>query len=315
MSRKSNNQGRAYEYICLTLLFEEINKVRPATIEFNDSFYTAQRAWHSIGATLKDLLKKSALSIIETLFDLEPLILEKDTESLILKIQSDKKGESGDVRDILIIRCQKQWEIGLSIKHNHFAVKHSRLSKTLDFCDKWLGIPCSKEYWNEVKPIFDTLEKLRGTKWRDLISKEQDVYKPLLIAFINEIKRKNDIYSDIPKKLTEYLLGYFDFYKIISIDNRQLTQIQSYNLRGTLNKSSSVTRPKIHIPLVALPTRIVLLDFKFNSTNTIELYMNNGWQFSFRIHNASSNIEPSLKFDIQIIGMPTSIISINCKWY
>ena len=52
-------------------------------------------------------------------------------------------------------------------------------------------------------------------------------------------------------------------------------------------------------------------DFKPESKNTIELYMNEGWQFSFRIHNASTIVEPSLKFDIQIEGMPTSIISIN----
>jgi hypothetical protein len=42
--------------------------------------------------------------------------------------------------------------------------------------------------------------------------------------------------------------------------------------------------------------------------------MDGGWQFNFRIHNASTYVEPSLKFDIQIIGMPTTIISINCSW-
>lgn len=41
------------------------------------------------------------------------------------------------------------------------------------------------------------------------------------------------------------------------------------------------------------------------------MYLDNGWQFSFRIHNASTKVETSLKFDIQIIGMPASIITIN----
>ncbi|WP_279526594.1 HaeIII family restriction endonuclease [Mesocricetibacter intestinalis] len=31
------------------------------------------------------------------------------------------------------------------------------------------------------------------------------------------------------------------------------------------------------------------------------------------MHNASTKVESSLKFDIQIIGMPTTIISINCR--
>ncbi|MEG2575602.1 MAG: HaeIII family restriction endonuclease [Christensenella sp.] len=42
--------------------------------------------------------------------------------------------------------------------------------------------------------------------------------------------------------------------------------------------------------------------------------MDGGWQFSFRIHNAATLVEPSLKFDVQIIGMPVTIISINCTW-
>lgn len=114
--------------------------------------------------------------------------------------------------------------------------------------------------------------------------------------------------------MVEYLLGEFDFYKVISIDNRNVTQIQTYNLRGSLNQPSSKARPRIAVPVSRLPTRIVSLDFKPNSNNTVELYMDGGWQFSFRIHNASTYVETSLKFDIQIIGMPTTIISIDCRW-
>lgn len=32
-------------------------------------------------------------------------------------------------------------------------------------------------------------------------------------------------------------------------------------------------------------------------------------------HNAKDTIEPSLKFDIQIVGMPADVnIKYNCKW-
>ncbi len=34
------------------------------------------------------------------------------------------------------------------------------------------------------------------------------------------------------------------------------------------------------------------------------LTFDNGWQLSFRIHNAESRVIPSLKFDVQIIGSP-----------
>nr|WP_322597221.1 HaeIII family restriction endonuclease [Mergibacter septicus] len=82
---------------------------------------------------LKKLYKISALAGVNTIFELEPLILDDGSDELELKIQSDDKGEKGDVRDVLIIRRGIEWEIGLSVKHNHFAVKHSRLSKKLDF--------------------------------------------------------------------------------------------------------------------------------------------------------------------------------------
>ena len=316
MSEQSNNQGRAYEYICLTTLCEEINKIRKAEIIDNSAFKAAYHAWGLMSVSFQSVLAESAAAAVATIFDMEPMILEQSSDILKLKIQTDNEGKTGDVRDILITRSDVQWEIGLSIKHNHFAVKHSRLAKTLDFGSKWFGIPCSDTYWKTVKPVFDYLavEECANKKWSELPSKDTTVYVPLLQAFIDEINRSCTIDYAIPSKMVEYLLGEFDFYKIISIDRQRLTQIQSYNLHGTLNRASRVLKPKISVPIACLPTRIVSLNFKPNSTNTVELYMDGGWQFSFRIHNASTKVETSLKFDIQIVGMPTTIISIDCKW-
>ncbi len=316
MSKESNNHGRAYEYICLITLKREIKNIRPAEIEINSSYQAALSAWESIDENLRNTLKDSAVAAVESIFELEPLVVEDGTDMLTLSIQTDSKGEEGDVRDILIVRRNIHWEIGLSVKHNHFAVKHSRLSKGLDFGQKWFGVKCSDDYWKAISPIFTYLEeeKAKHTKWRELPSKENDVYIPLLTAFMNELKRSYKEHTDIPAKLVEYLLGKFDFYKVISIDKRRTTQIQTFNLRGTLNKASKTEKPKTIVPISNLPTRIVSLEMKPDSNNTVELYMDNGWQFSFRIHNAETNVIPSLKFDIQIIGMPTTIISINCFW-
>lgn len=316
MSNQSNDKGRAYEYICLQTLFREINDIRPAEIIENSSFYAALRAWETIDIKTRGTLIISAKAAVSTLFDMEPMIIEDDDDCVELYIQPDTQGEVGDVRDIIIVRKDIRWEIGLSIKHNHFAVKHSRLGKSLDFGDRWFGVPCSQDYWDEIRPIFTYIdqEKQANKKWSELPSKAEDVYIPLLDAFVNEINKANAENKDIPRKMVEYLLGEFDFYKVISIDNKNVTQIQTYNLRGTLNQASKKERPKIIVPVSSLPTRIVSLGFKPGSDNTVELYMDGGWQFSFRIHNASTYVESSLKFDIQIIGMPASIISINCSW-
>lgn len=316
MSDKSNNQGRAFEYICLITFEKEIKKYRDAEIVLNSSFEAALTAWKSIDKSLQTNLITSAESIVKTIFDLEPMIVEKDDDKVELLIQPDVMGEVGDVRDIVAIRKERKWEIGFSVKHNHFAVKHSRLAKTLNFGEKWYDKKCSKQYWDDVKPIFDYLskEKDKKTTWKDLPNKDLDVYVPLLNAFIDEIKRAYKEYPELPKKMVEYLLGAFDFYKIISIDSDKLTQIQTFNMKGTLNQNSKKEEAKVKIPLVNLPTRLVDIQLKPGTTNKVELYLDNGWQFSFRIHNASTIVEPSLKFDIQIEGMPTSIISINCYW-
>ena len=162
MSNRSNDQGRAYEFISLLILGKEISEIRPATI------------------------------IKNSIFDLEPRIIEDGNDEIELFIQTDQHGEQGDVRDILIVRRKIAWEIGLSLKHNHFAVKHSRLSKTIDFGQIWYDIPCSDEYWSNVIPVFEylTREKAKGTKFSELPSKENDVYVPILKAFISEINKQ-----------------------------------------------------------------------------------------------------------------------------
>ena len=316
MSSRSNDQGRAYEYITLITLHTEISKIRKAEIIQNSSLEAAKDAWNNMSASLQKLLTISASSFVPEIFNLEPLILEDDGDSVELLIQKDSQGEDGDVRDILIVRSGIEWEIGLSMKHNHFAVKHSRLSHKIDFGEKWYGVPCSDEYWQSVLPIFDFLckQKEEGKAWHELKEKFEKVYVPLLNAFVKELRKANTEHHDIPRKMVEYLLGEYDFYKVISIDNKSITQINSFNLHGTLNANGKRRKVSTTIPRVLLPSRIVSLDFKPESENTIELYMDEGWQFSFRIHNASTKVEPSLKFDIQIIGMPTTIVTINCIW-
>lgn len=317
MSSKSNDQGRAYEYICLHTLNNAIGRIRNSEIEKNSCYEAAEHAWNTLSGAEKALYTLSAKSTIDTIFALEPNIIEKENDVLKLYIQSDEHGEVADVRDIIIQRKDIVWEIGLSIKHNHMAVKHSRLGKVLDFGEKWYGIKCSDDYWNEVKPIFDffDVEKSKGTYFRDLNSKEDDVYVPLLNAFMREVKKQVENDSSIPRKLVEYLLSKYDFYKVISIDSQRITTIQSFNMYGTLNLPSKTQAPTLEVPVIDLPTSLLYIGFKPKSKTTVIMSFDNGWQFSFRIHNAKDIVESSLKFDIQIAGIPADVdVKFNCKW-
>ena len=82
----------------------------------------SEYAWNTLSPEMKNIYKVSSYAAVIQIFELEPRIMEKGGDVLELRIQSDTKGKEGDVRDILIVRHNIQWEIGLSLKHNHFAV-------------------------------------------------------------------------------------------------------------------------------------------------------------------------------------------------
>ena len=316
MSSKSNDQGRAFEYICLISLCDAINQRRKALIIQNSSYHAALRAWNTLDSCKQQMFTLSAKSTIDTIFALEPRITEKKDDVLNLFIQTDDHGKKGDVRDIIIERQDIVWEIGLSIKHNHEAVKHSRLSRKLDFGEKWYSHKCSDNYWNDVKPIFDYLqsERKKKTKFEDIDIRNQ-VYIPLLSAFKDEIVRHIKDDPSIAQKMVKYLLSKYDFYKVISVDRLRITTIQSFNMYGTLNLPSESSKPSIIVPVINLPTQLIHIGFKPNSETTLLMCFDNGWQFSFRIHNAEKYVCPSLKFDVQIEGMPPEInIKYNCRW-
>ncbi|MBQ7266209.1 MAG: HaeIII family restriction endonuclease [Firmicutes bacterium] len=317
MSSKSNDQGRAFEYACIKELWNHIEDHRPCIID-NDSVFAAEHAWNQQSPEMKNKLAIAAQSFIDTLFSAEPLILECDgnDDVVVLSINKDSDAEGGDVRDIVITRKSIRWDIGLSMKHNHFAAKHSRLSPTIDFGAKWYGLSCNDNYWNTIKPIFARLQSLKEKQvaWRDMADKEDAVYYPIVDAFIKELNRAYNADKTIPARLISYLLGIRDFYKVVAIDQKQVTEFQSFNLRGELNKEGKNTKATLIIPKADLPTEIISLRFKPESKSTAELYLNNGWSLSFRIHNASTIVEPSLKFDIQFLGVPANIITVHCRW-
>lgn len=316
MSSASNDKGRAYEYAWINVLHDRLNQIKNVQIINNSSLHANERSWNLMSDKQKELFIKSAEAAVDTILELEPIMVEITDDVVTLEFQKDGAGIKGDVRDIVIRRQGIAWEVGLSVKHNHEAVKHSRLSHRLDFGAEWFQIPCSDNYWNAVTPIFNYLkeEQRHGTAWNQLLNKEKAVYIPLLEAFMNEVLTSYNLDSKLPRKMVEYLIGVCDYYKVVSIDSKRMTLIHTFNLHGKLNQPSALKVSAIEVPIVELPNEIIAIRFKPGSSTTVEMYLNNGWELSFRIHNASTIVEPSLKFDIQIIGMPISILNIECRW-
>ncbi len=310
MSDKSNNQGRAYEYAWCLALEQKLSVLKKVIVDRQNGFNACYRAYESLEKSLQERYLESAKQGVLLLLDCEPLLSEvigSSQNEITLSLQKDKLGEIGDIRDILIYF--DRFCIGLSIKHNHDAVKHSRLSKDLDFGEKWLGVRVSQNYKDTIKPLFERLEnaKKEGMLWRDFPNKEQEIYAPLLQAFKKEVLRIDENKENkVPQKMVEYLLGKYDFYKAILLEREQKTKLEAYHFNNTLNRSMK-NKPKRIIPLSKLPTGMIYFDFKPKSFNTLELVLDEGWSFSLRIHNASSKVEPSLKFDIKLLSKPESV--------
>ena len=60
----------------------------------------------------------------------------------------------------------------------------------------------------------------------------------------------------------------------------------------------------------SLPKKMISCEVKENSKTTDIMTMDQGWHVSFRLHSARSVAEPSLKFDVRLIGTP-SVLSTH----
>ena len=318
------SNGKAFEYVCVDAIYRRLSCDQEVVIEDTPQLRTAKEFFDRAPETLKDNIIKAADAASRVIIRLEPqLTFPEDNSPLFLSLQTDAMGQMGDVRDVLCIRKQNGWEIGFSCKHNHHAVKHSRLSGTIDFGKEWFDIPCSYEYFIEVRRLFDELGTMRKTSkvrekpilWSEVEDKAEKYYKPVLNAFMAELMRLDrENPNVIPERLVRYLIGRKDFYKVIADEKRSFTRVEAVNINGTLNQKSGAHNPLIKVPVLKLPNQFYHIGYKPGSDNTIQIVCNEGWEISMRIHSASSKVEPSLKFDVNLISLPSSIYAQVEPW-
>lgn len=298
--------GKAFEFALANSYAEYLQEQGVQTeLVINDALSVAQAYYQESTYVNRRRYDYCAAATIDTMVKIEPGLIAKGCGNDVLRISlnEDSAGEIGDVRDVVFQR--PKWEIGFSAKNNNDAVKHSRLSNVNDFGKSWFGVACSQTYWNDIEPIFAYISEYKGSTWEDLgENKAKYVYMPLLEAFRKEVMYINSHNDGIPQKLIRYLLGRYAFYKIIKDDANNLVIVKSFNLEGELNKTYGGVKPRCKIPAINLPTRIVEFKMKDDSDNTLNMILDGGWEISFRIHNASTRIETSLKFDVKLLGNP-----------
>lgn len=290
--------GRAFEWA----VGYSMSKKTGATITDSSFAKNAETAYKKMSDKIKEVFNKAAdIAITHILEKESSLVLLNNPKSI--EFNTDSAGKNGDVRDILLNIGDKT--LGISCKHNHEALKHSRLSGRCNFIKAW-GIDdngCSTEYWDKIKPLFAQLTKLRKDSnrtmlWNDITDKANEYYWPVLDAWAHEIKSLCELGEDkqaqVCKAIISYLVGKHDFYKVIC-EGKKRVSIQGFNFNHTL----STRRTKY-------PDFINAINNKNGGQYSKTIVFNRGYSINFRIHSASSKVESSLKFDINAIGLPVN---------
>ena len=287
---KQVDNGRAFEY-AIALAVQRVSKAEIEEGIASDATLTSYRI--AARTSEMDIAASKAVNFLAQSD-------QRITKTNLIRMQTDKAGAIGDVRDI-IMECGRD-EIGISAKQNHDAVKHSRLSANIDFGESWAGIPVSDFYWKQTNPIFDELVELKKRKvlFRDIKKKGATIYLPVLTAFEDEFKRLCEQHSTkFIEPVFRYLIGNYDFYKIIGRPKAEEVRIQSHNLNGSLKWGWKWK----------IPTHIVDVSRIRGSYSTLRVTLEGGWLITFRLHSASKKVEPSLKFDIRLAAMPAEFTS------
>lgn len=316
MAKAASAHGKAFEYAVIIALQDAVSDFSHVDLQENRILAVARDKYSLLSDEERVQYSAAADVGVKMLIGREPKIEtgQLANSKLQLYLQTDQMGQGGDVRDIVIRREDEDWEVGISAKHNHKAVKSSRLGRQLDFGKSWLQEPCSAAYLSKVAEVFDGVSSRVGREtWKSLGDEKYGIYEAILKEFKEELwsifKRLGKV---VPERLIRYLVGNCDFHKIMKI--RDKTQLQPFNLNGSLGQRSKVRRATPESEILPLPTKIYDIHFKDDSRTTLHLACDAGWQISFRIHNASTLVEPSLKFDITLIGHPPQLVTQELPW-
>jgi hypothetical protein len=292
-SQKQNGYG--FEFALIEELNKQLllNKIN-VKIEKDSAYETLAKNFYTINIDEQLIFTKVAKQSSLFLIEQEPNLTNHNDE-IVLSANKDSAGKSGDVRDLIINKANGKWILGVSCKNNNESARHSRISPTLDFVKDWLKIEsgASELYKDGVKSVFTELNTYNGMKWSDItFDKAKTCYEPLLNLFKNELTTHLNNEQNIENLIT-YVIGKQDYYKIIKDDKIQGIKVKGFNLFGSLNPIIKQT---------LLPKTIK--DIKIENSNRLLVTFDNNWAISFRIHNASSSVENSFKFDVVIQQSP-----------
>jgi hypothetical protein len=309
---KQVTNGNAFEYACVVAIKQVVSEYQEVYIVEDEHFNQCKCDFVNLEESVRNSLSVAATKGIQSLLDYEANLTTSTSEILEVRLNTSRAGQIGDVRDIIIGKKLSNWNIGISAKHNHNAVKHSRLSPSIDFGREWLQIPTPSNYFDTLAVLWNQLRSYKdaGVTW-DSINKEE-IYHEVLLAFCDALKRMNEQNYVVPMNFMTYLLGRYDYYKIIVMTKERQTILRAFNMNNTLHQKTLHGQQSKYNSRLSMPSNIHKIEF--DTKSTVNIYFDKGWQISMRIHNASKIVEPSLKFDVQLVGVPTTLLGVVSNW-
>lgn len=307
--------GDAFEYACTIAAQAVICEYQSAYVVETERIQKCRLAYTELPSIAQTDLFNAAKSGIEHIVQYEPNLTTHNNNGVEIHLGSSQMGEQGDVRDVIIRIDERDWEIGISAKNNHDAVKHNRLSGTIDFGKKWFNIPTPQAYFDELRDTWAFLQhqETQRVLWDDI--DKPRVYEHVLSTFSQTL---NDMYAnhhEIAYKIMEYLLGTKDYYKLIVRHQKRQTELRAFNIHGMLHMKSATGVTSKNATKLPMPSRIVEINYDAQKKyDTVYVSLDSGWQISMRIHSARSIVEPSLKFDVRLVGVPNAMLSILSDW-
>lgn len=271
----SNTLGRAYEYaLCKNIqsLFSNVSFTDRALEEQSKDV----SHYKSLSESEKQAYDLSASKICNNWLNSKIL----STQNYLLDRLPDSAGVNGDVTDIRIQNDSST--LNISLKHNHNALKHPRLTRV----PTWVGISKDVNYKNSYDTCWTNFIKKSkelapsATLFRELVNLEKDfifdnLYNPLC-SLVSSYLVKNTLTSPQVQSLFKFLVGKYSFYKII--DTKDCILIQDF----------------IDMPM---PTSVKIMQ---TDKSYIQMNFDNGVVLTLRLHTASSRISTkSVKFDVR----------------
>lgn len=297
--KTSRQSGDSLEYVLIESAAQKLQSIRPVEVVKDEKYYSVKNSFDSLDSETKLQLTLISKQMVEELIKSEPqLIRHAPNEPIKIHIQLDTEGKKGDVRDLIItVGTTDPKEIGVSAKNNNNAVKHPRISNNINIGQEWMGVACSDNYFKEVGEQFAPLVEKKGKNWSTEYSEDGkgEVYKGVCLAVIKEITNICQNNEEAVANLVKFLIGRKSFYKLINQDSKSFT-LEAYDFNNSLT-----------VGQLDLPSKIEGIRFKEGSNHTFIIDFDKNWSLSFRIHNASSKIEPSLKFDIRLEKSPFNL--------